>query len=141
MSEHASHMQLDIVSAEAEIFSDKVSFAVVSGKEGELGIAPGHAQLLAKLRPGLVRTTLLSGEEKVIYISGGMMEVQPTHITVLADMAEDAEALDQAAALKAKENAEKELSEKDSDVAHIKLMQAIAQLKAIETVHRHRRHG
>src|SRR5580704_7298622 len=101
---------LDIVSAEREIFSGVVNLVVAPGELGELGITPGHAPLLTVLKPGEIRITLQGGKQEVFYISGGMLEVQPHYVTVLADAAERAENLDEAAALAAKARAEEAIA-------------------------------
>jgi len=132
----ASTIHCDIVSAEAEIFSGEASMVVVSGEEGELGIAPRHAPLLTRIRPGQVRVTLPSGEEEFYYVSGGMLEVQPHVVTVLSDTAARAGDLDEAAALKAKEEAEKAINDRSAGMevaeAQAQLAQAVAQLAALE---------
>jgi len=84
----ASTIHCDIVSAEAEIFSGEAAMVVVTGEEGELGIAPRHAPLLTRLKPGQVRVMLPEGGEEFYYISGGLLEVQPHVVTVLSDTAE-----------------------------------------------------
>ncbi len=126
---------LDIVSAEAPIFSGLVEMIVANGTLGELGIYPGHTPLLTSLKPGLIRARKQGGEEEVFYISGGMLEVQPTIVTVLADTAARADHLDEVAALEAKERAEKILAEKSAEfeysTAMTELAEAAAQLKAI----------
>jgi len=128
-------MQVDIVSAETEIFSGQVAHLVVSGLLGELGIYPGHTQLVTALKPGSVRLVKPDGEDEVLYISGGILEVQPTLITLLADTAVRAADLDEMAALEAKQRAEHALSDKQADIdyakATIELAQAVAQLQAI----------
>ena len=101
----AVSVHVDIVSAETEIFSGLAEMVVATGSLGELGIAPGHAPLLSELRPGQVRVIKQGGEEELYYISGGMLEVQPHFITILADTAIRADDLDEAAALEAKEKA------------------------------------
>src|SRR5476649_340785 len=105
-------LRLDIVSAEKQIFSGEVTMIFVTGEEGELGIAPGHSQLLTRLKPGYVRAVLPNSEEDVFYISGGMLEVQPYVASVLADSAMRADDLDEAAALLVKEQAERALAGK-----------------------------
>src|SRR3989338_5131093 len=107
-------LRLDIVSAEKQIFSGEAVMIFVTGEMGELGIAPGHSQLLTSLRPGYVRAVLPDKEEEVFYISGGMLEVQPYIATVLADTVIRADDIDEAAALSAKEQAEKSLAGKMS---------------------------
>lgn len=134
----ADTMELDIVSAEASIFNGAVTFLAVTGKSGELGIYPGHTALLTSLKPGQIRATLSDGKEEVFYISGGMLEVQPDAVTVLADTAVRAGDLDEAAAEAAKERAEKVLTEQKSGVEYSRalteLAEAAAQLRAIEAL-------
>ncbi len=126
---------LDIVSAEREIFSGVVEMIVASGELGELGITPGHAPLLTMLRPGEIQVTLQDGKEEVYYVSGGMLEVQPYYVTVLADTVERADNLDEAAALAAKARAEEAIANKGADmdysVATVELARAVAQIRAI----------
>src|SRR5579871_5504099 len=102
-------LRLDIVSVEKQIFSGDVEMVFVTGEMGELGIAAGHSQLLTTLRLGFVRALLPNKEEEIFYISGGMLEVQPYIVSVLADTGERAEAIDENAALEAKAQAEKTL--------------------------------
>lgn len=132
----ASTIHCDIVSAESEIFSGEATMVVVTGEEGELGIAPRHAPLLTRIKPGQVRVTLPDGEEEFYYVSGGMLEVQPHVVTVLADTAARAHDLDEAAAVRAKEEAERALSDRSADMemaeAQAKLAEAVAQLAALE---------
>ena len=128
-----STLRLDIVSAEKEIFSAEVSNVFVTGEMGELGIAPGHSQLLTTLRPGYVRAILpgkQEDEEEVFYISGGMLEVQPYIVSVLADDAKRASDIDEAAAIAARENAEKILAGKISAIDMAKATTEIAEITA-----------
>ena len=129
---------LDIVSAEREIFSGIVEMVVATGELGEIGITPGHAPLLTVLKPGEIRVTLPGGEEEIYYVSGGMLEVQPYYVTVLADAVERADNLDEAAALAAKARAEEMIANKgaelDYSMAAIELARAIAQIRAIQKV-------
>jgi F-type H+-transporting ATPase subunit epsilon len=134
--EMAITTHLDIVSAEKEIFSGVVEMVVATGDLGELGIIPGHAPLLTILKPGEIRITLLGGEKIVYYVSGGLLEVQPHHVTVLADAVERAEHLDEAAALAAKARAEEAIANKASDLDYSKaaaeLANAIAQIRILQ---------
>lgn len=91
-------LQLSIASAEANIFCGQVIGLQITGSEGEMGILPGHTPLLTALKPGMVRLTMPSGEHQVIYLSAGVMEVQPHKVTVLADTAIRADKLDEQAA-------------------------------------------
>ncbi len=127
---------LDIVSAEAQIFSDMVEMLVATGSMGELGIMPGHTPLLTNLKPGFIRVVKNAGTEEVFYISGGSMEVQPTVVTILSDTVVRADDLDEVAANEAKDRAEKVLAEKTSEFEYSRavneLAEAAAQLKAIQ---------
>ena len=131
----AMTVHVDIVSAEKQLFSGLAELVVVTGIEGEIGIKPGHAPLLTALKPGQVRVITQNSEE-VFYISGGMLEVQPKIVTVLADTAIRAADLDEAAALEAKKRAEEMLANRKSDLdytkAAVELAQAIAQIQAIQ---------
>ena len=128
-------IELDIVSAEASIFSGEVQFVSVTGNIGELGIYPGHAPLLTSLKPGQIHAILKDGKEEVFYMSGGMLEIQPTIISILADTALRADDLDEVAALNAKLHAEKILEQKAEGMEYSKalaeLAEAAAQLRAI----------
>ncbi|MFZ0219180.1 MAG: F0F1 ATP synthase subunit epsilon [Candidatus Aquirickettsiella sp.] len=128
-------MQIEIVSAEVSIFSGEATHVVAMGSLGELGIYPGHTQLLTALKPGQVRIVKPDGEDEILYISGGILEVQPKIITILADTAIRAVDLDELAAIEAKEHAERILSEKQADIDYAKataeLAQAVAQLQII----------
>ena len=129
---------LDIVSAEKSIFSGPAEMVVATGLLGEVGITPGHAPLLTVLKPGEVRVTRQGGEQEIFYISGGMLEVQSRTVTVLADSAQRADNLDEAAALEAKRRAEEALANKEADfdysLAAVELARAAAQIRAIQKV-------
>ena len=132
----AISVHCDVVSAEESIFSGVVEFAVFPGESGELGILPRHTPLLTRIKPGTVRLKVLGQTEfELVYVSGGMLEVQPDMITVLADTAIRAHDLDEAKALDAKKRAEEALvnrnSEMDYATAEAELAQAVAQLHAI----------
>lgn len=131
---------LDIVSAEREIFSGVVTMVIATGELGEIGVVPGHAPLLTILKPGEIRVTLPNGEQDVYYVSGGMLEVQPYYVSVLADEVERADNLDEAAALAAKARAEELIANKNSDVdytlAAAELARAVAQIRAIQKARR-----
>jgi F-type H+-transporting ATPase subunit epsilon len=132
----AMTIHVDIVSAEQEIFSGLAEAVFASAVEGEVGIYPRHTPLLTKLKPGEVRVLKSGGEEEFYYVSGGMLEVQPHVVTVLADTALRAADVDEAAALQAKQDAEKVLSDKtakrDFAEAQKELIEAMAQLRALE---------
>lgn len=127
-------LRLDIVSAEREIFSGQVEQVFATGEMGELGIVPGHTPLLTPLKPGNIRAVLPNKEEEIFYVRGGMLEVQPFIVTVLADTVVRAADIDEAAAIEAKERAEKILAEKTSEVdlarASSELAEAVAQVQA-----------
>jgi len=129
-------MKLNIVSAEREIFSNLAEMVIVPGTDGDLGILPQHTQLLSTLKSGEVIITEQGGKQESIYISGGMLEVQPHVVTILSDTALRAADLDAAAAQEAKEHAEKMLAEQTDEVdvakAQAELLQAIEQLKMID---------
>ncbi|NKB46480.1 MAG: F0F1 ATP synthase subunit epsilon [Legionellales bacterium] len=132
----AMSVHLDIVNAQGQIFSGLAESISATGYLGEIGIMPGHAPLLTELKPGQVRVVKQGGELEVFYISGGMLEVQPHHVTVLADAAQRADSLDEAAALEAKKCAEEALANRDADFDYSKaaaeLARAVAQIRAIE---------
>lgn len=134
----ANTMQLDIVSAEKQLFTGDVEMIFITGEEGELGIAPGHAQLLTRLKPGHVRVIMHNKEEEIFYISGGMLEVQPYIATVLADTAIRASDIDEAAAIAAKERAEKILAGKISAIdmarATTELAELVAQISTVQKI-------
>ncbi|MFA6408580.1 MAG: F0F1 ATP synthase subunit epsilon [Gammaproteobacteria bacterium] len=127
---------LDIVSVEQQIFSGLVEMLVANGEFGELGILPGHAALLTPLRAGPLRVIMQGGKEEIFYISGGILEVQPNLITVLADTVSRAADLDEMKAIEAKKNAEQLLLNKKSNMdftqALLQLAQAAAQLRALK---------
>lgn len=128
-------MHVDIVSAEKEIFSGLAEMLVATLVNGEVGILPRHTPLLARMKPGEVRVKTPT-EELSFYVSGGLLEVQPHVVTVLADTALRARDIDEAAALKAKERAEEALRNRQVDIDYAKaqaeLAEAIAQLRAIQ---------
>ena len=140
----ATTSRCDIVSAESEIFHGNATMVVATGEEGELGIAPRHAPLITRLKPGQVRVIAENGEEQFFYVSGGILEVQPQVVTVLTDTAVRAKDLDEAAARKAKDEAERTLANRTDAVeiaqAQAELAQALAQLQAIERLRRTLKH-
>ena len=112
----AMTMHCDIVSAELEIFSGRVTMVSATGTIGELGIMPGHAPLLTGIRPGPVRLKFDNGEEEVFFASGGFLEIQPGVVTILADTALRAEDIDEAAAEEAQAAAQRAMEERSADV-------------------------
>lgn len=131
----AATIHIDIVSAEAEIFSGSAEMVFAPATMGEVGILPRHTPLLTTLKPGEVRVRHPGGQEETFYVSGGMLEIQPHVITVLSDTAVRAEDVDEAAVLEAKERAERALTDRRSDIdeaqARAELIQAAAQLRMI----------
>jgi F-type H+-transporting ATPase subunit epsilon len=136
----AMTVHLDVVSAEKQLFSGLVEHLQVTGDEGELGILPGHVPLLTAIKPGLVRIVKQHGDVEVIYLSGGILEVQPNHVSVLADVAVRAEDIDLEEANEARRRAEERMANPgadfDYDSMQIELAKAMAQLRAVETVRR-----
>ena len=140
----ASTIRCDIVSAENEIFHGEAELVVATGEMGELGIAPKHAPLITRLKPGKVVVTLPGGEQLDFAISGGILEVQPQVVTVLADTAVRAEDIDEAAVRAAKDEAERILANRGEQMeiaeAQAKLAEAMAQLQALERLRRNMKH-
>jgi F-type H+-transporting ATPase subunit epsilon len=132
----ANTIQVDIVSAEGEIFSGPATMVFLPGSQGELGIAPRHAPLLTTLKPGEVRVQSEGQDEQSFYVGGGALEVQPHLVTVLADTAARAKDLDEAAAVAARQRAEEAVRDRTDKIeiaeAQAELARAVAQLKAIE---------
>jgi len=138
----APTMKVDIVSAEEQIFSGEAEFVVLPGIMGELGIYPRHTPLFTEIKPGAVRMKVPNQErEELVFVAGGFLEVQPTSVTVLADTAIRAKDLDEAAALKAKHDAQEAMEHKASKeevaAAEASLSASLAQLEAIRKM-RHR---
>lgn len=136
-------VHVDVVSAEESIFSGLAEFVVLPGEAGELGIFPRHTPLLTRIKPGTVRVKLHEQDEfEMIYVSGGLLEVQPNLVTVLADTAIRGADLDEAKALEAKKAAEEALQNKaagmDYAKAEAELAAAIAQLSTIDKLRRHK---
>ena len=133
-------IQCDIVSAQEEIFSGEATMIFATGTVGELGISPRHAPLITQLKPGPVRVQRPDGEEAFFFVGGGILEVMPHVVTVLADTAVRADDLDQAAAERARDEAERALQDRTGDVeiaeAQARLAEAAAQLRALEQLRR-----
>jgi F-type H+-transporting ATPase subunit epsilon len=129
-------MHVDIVSAERSLFSGPAEMVVAPAALGEVGIYPRHTQMITTLKPGEVRLIKQGGEEESIYVSGGILEVQPLTVTILSDTAVRAHDLDEAAAMQAKQAAEQALKDKTGDMeeaeAMAQLAQAVAQLQTIQ---------
>lgn len=133
-------IHLDIVSAEREIFSGEAEMVFAPAILGEMGIAPGHTPLVTQLAPGEVRVKHPDGKEEGFYVSGGLLEVQPKVVTVLSDTAIRAEDLDEAAVLKAREEAERQLHDRDAEIDYATALaqtaEVAAQLQAIQRLRR-----
>ena len=137
-------LRVDIVSAEAEIFSGEATMVIATGELGEVGIMPRHSPLITRLKPGHVDVLLASGERHQFYVSGGLLEVQPQVVTVLADSAARTADLDEAAAQLAKKEAEDALANRTDALevaeAQAKLAEAMAQLQALERLRKNLKH-
>lgn len=135
-----STMKVEVVSSEKSLYSGEAKMVVAPGVAGELGILPRHAPLLTGIKPGILKITLSGGDEELLYVSGGVLEVQPDKITVLADIAERGEDLDEARADEARKAAEEKLSAGDADMdyaaAQAELARAVAQLQTIKKLRR-----
>ena len=140
----SSTIRCDIVSAEAEIFHGEATMVVATGEMGELGIAPRHAPLITRLRPGKVVVTTPEGEQLDFAISGGILEVQPQVVTVLADTAVRAQDIDEASVLAAKAEAERILARRGEAMeiaeAQQRLAEVTAQLQALERLRKNLKH-
>ncbi|HXS51104.1 MAG TPA: F0F1 ATP synthase subunit epsilon [Usitatibacter sp.] len=139
----AKTMHVDIVSAEESIFSGRAEMVIAPGEGGELGILPEHTPLLTRIKPGAVRIRPgADSSEEVIYVSGGMMEVQPDRVTVLADTSVRAHDLDEAKAMEAERLAKEALANRagamDLAKAQAELAEAVAQLQAIRKLRQRR---
>ena len=138
-------VHVDVVSAEASIFSGLAEFIAVPGEMGELGIYPRHTALMTRIKPGSVRIKIPNQEqEEVIYVSGGMLEIQPGVVTILADTAIRGGDLDEVRATQAKQAAEEAMKNRSSDIdyaqAQAELAEAIAQLAAIKQLRKRSGH-
>jgi F-type H+-transporting ATPase subunit epsilon len=140
MASTGATVQVDVVSAEASIFSGQAKFVALPGEAGELGILPRHTPLITRIRPGAVRIELADGSEELVFVAGGILEVQPGAVTVLADTAVRAHDLDEAAAQEAKQRAEALMENRQGDfeyaTASAELAEAMAQLQTIQRLRR-----
>ena len=133
-------LHVDVVSAEESIFSGEATFVALPGESGDLGILPGHTPLISRVRPGTLKIKLAGGGEENIFVAGGILEVQPGLVTVLADTAIRGKDLDEAKALDAKRRAEEAMADKSAELdyarAQAELAEAVAQLAAIQKLRR-----
>jgi F-type H+-transporting ATPase subunit epsilon len=131
----AGTIQVDVVSAQEMIFSGEAEFVALPGEQGELGILPGHIPFITRIRPGTVRIKV-NGQEELIFVAGGILEVQPRVVTVLADTAIRGKDLDEAKAEQARKDAETALANRNTDIdfaaAQAGLAIASAQLAALK---------
>lgn len=139
----ANTVRIDVVSAEEEIFSGEAEFIAAPASAGEVGIYPHHAPMITTIKPGALRIKLPdTAEETLIFISGGVLEVQPGLVTVLSDTAIRGHDLDEAKAISAKEAAEEAMKNKASDMdyarAQVELAEAVAQIQAIQKLRKTR---
>jgi len=134
----ATSVDCDIVSAEESVFAGKVEFISLTGTLGELGITPGHTPLLSEVKPGPVHMRMESGEEDILYVSGGFLEVQPHKITLLVDTAIRAADLDEAVAEEASRQAKQAMADKTSEFEYSRaagqLAEAVAQLRTLRQI-------
>ena len=135
-------IKVDVVSAEEQIFSGQAKFVALPGEAGELGILPGHTPLITRIRPGAVRIESENGEEEFVFVAGGILEVQPGAVTVLADTAIRGKDLDEAKAEQARKRAEEAMQNSGSNLeyatAQAELAYAVAQLAAIQRLRKMR---
>jgi F-type H+-transporting ATPase subunit epsilon len=140
----AATIKVDVVSAEESIFAGQAKFVALPGEAGELGILPGHTPLITRIRPGAVRIVAEEGDEEFVFVAGGILEVQPGAVTVLADTAIRGKDLDEAKATEARKRAEETLQNAGSNLeyatAQAELAYAVAQLAAIQRLRRMNQH-
>ncbi|HJV86694.1 MAG TPA: F0F1 ATP synthase subunit epsilon [Noviherbaspirillum sp.] len=139
----AHTIHVDVVSAEEEIFAGEAEFVALPGESGELGIYPMHTPLITRIRPGAVRIKVPGRtDEEFVFVAGGILEVQPNNVTVLADTAIRGHDLDEAKATEAKKLAEEALANRESEIDYAKaqaeLAAAVAQLAAIQKLRQKR---
>ena len=138
----AHTMKCTVVSAEQSLYEGDVQMIIASGDLGDLGITSGHAPLITSLKPGPVRLIFENGDDELFFVSGGFLEVIPSQVTILADTAERAENLDEAAALAAREEAGRLILEQQSEFeysrAAVEMAEAVARLRVIDQLRRRR---
>ncbi len=126
----ANTLKVDVVSAESLIFSGEAEFVALPGEAGELGIYPRHAPLLTRIKPGAVRIMRPDGEEELVFVAGGILEVQPSGVTVLADTAIRGHDIDEAKALEAQQRAKEAMANAKSDMDFAKAQSEFATMAA-----------
>ena len=136
-------MDVVVVSPEAAVYEGKIQSRYIKGSDGDLGIYPGHLQLLTQIAPGPIRMITESGEEELLYVSGGFLEVQPHQVSILADVIERPQDVNETAAIEAKEKAEKLLASKSADVdsrqVNYDLSEAVARLRVLELMRKNKK--
>ncbi len=139
----ANTIRVEIVSAEEQIYSGEAEMVIAPAEMGEVGVMPRHTPLITRLKPGEVKLQTAGQEDQFYFVSGGILEVQPHVVTVLADTALRAKDLDEAQAMEAKQRAEQALADKQSDIdyarAQAQLAEAAAQLRMLENLRKRRR--
>jgi F-type H+-transporting ATPase subunit epsilon len=125
-----STIRVEVVSAEEQIFSGQAKFVALPGESGELGILPGHVQLITRIKPGAVRIEKEDGQEEFVFVAGGILEVQPKKVMVLSDTAIRGKDLDEARANEARKQAEEALSNAKSEIDMAKATSELAVLAA-----------
>jgi len=128
-----STIKVDVVSAEQALFQGEAKFVALPGESGELGVLPGHTPLITRVRPGTVKIVLEDGTEELIFVAGGLLEIQPGHVTVLSDTAIRAADLDEAKAIEARRRAEESLS-KVQDKDELAVVQAELEMLAAQAL-------
>ena len=128
-----STIKVDVVSAERSLFEGEAKFVALPGESGELGVLPGHTPLITRIRPGTVKIVLVDGKEEAIFVAGGLLEIQPNHVTVLSDTAIRAADLDEAKALEARRKAEETLRNA-KDATDIAVVQAELEMLAAQAL-------
>lgn len=129
-------LQCNVVSAKETIYSGEISMLIATGVEGEVGILPGHIPFITLLKPGTMQIKTSNGNDEMVYVSGGVLEVQPHLVTVLADTAVRAHDLDEAKILEARRHAEQTLQNQKADIdtsaASAALAESLAQLQTLQ---------
>ncbi|OTG86792.1 F0F1 ATP synthase subunit epsilon [Acinetobacter sp. ANC 4558] len=123
-------MQCDVVSVQESLYSGTITMLIAKAAGGEIGVLPGHTPLVTLLKPGAIRVLLENGTEELIYVSGGVLEVQPHVVTILADTAVRAHDLDEAAIVEARKHAEQLLANQKSDLDSAAALAALAETAA-----------
>jgi F-type H+-transporting ATPase subunit epsilon len=139
-----STIKVDVVSAEQSLFTGEAKFVVLPGESGEIGVLPGHTPLITRIRPGTVKIVMADDTEELIFVAGGLLEIQPHHVTVLSDTAIRADDLDEAKAEQARQRAEETLrntkDKADMAVVQAELEMLVAQAAAAKRLRKMTKH-